>query len=419
MKKLQKKDYFAIHSWIGVQLSIIFFIVCFSGTVAVFSHELDWVFNPEMRASPQKELASKNEILKLLKTDFPNQHITFWEKSREDYLADIIHLENEKGAILYVFANPYTGKIQGSSSGTIQRFFRDLHYNLFIPTDIGNYMVLIFGFLLLGSLLSGLKFINNKRKHSLNIGKKNNALAYTKNLHKTFALWSIPFIMLFSISAIWYFTERANLFSIADFIDDKEIENISMSTTDVENFSYSLDYDDAIEITKREISNFTFGSFVISDDYKTIEVRGNSNAKLARYRANRVVIDAKTNTVLFLQKATETNSLMTVNNLIDPIHFGYFGGLFTKAIWFIFGSLICYLAASGIWIYLKRISKNKKGTYTFRYLNWFLFAVIQFFMYSRLILEQQISLKNHLIILCFWLLFVYLIYHIFYKKIRA
>lgn len=419
MKKLQKKNYFAIHSWIGVQLSIIFFIVCFSGTIAVFSHELDWVFNSEMRASPQKELASKNEILKQLKTDFPNQQITFWEKSREDYLVDIVHLENENGAILYVFANPYTGKIQGSSSGTIQRFFRDLHYNLFIPTDIGNYIVLLFGFLLLGSLISGLKFINNKRKHSINIGRKNNALAYTKNLHKTFAVWSIPFIILFSVTAIWYFTERANLFSIADYIDDKEIENISMSSIEGENFSYSLDYENAIEIAKSEIPNFTFGSFVVSDDHKTLEVRGTSEATFARYRANRVVIDAKTKEVLFLQKATETNSLMTINNLVDPIHFGNFGGLITKAIWFIFGLLICYLAASGIWIYLKRISKNKKGTYTFRYLNWFLFAVIQFFMYARLLVEQRISLKNHLIILCFWLLFLYLMYHIFYKKIRA
>jgi len=419
MKKLQKKNYFAIHSWIGVQLSIIFFIVCFSGTVAVFSHELDWIFNSEMRASPQKELASKNKILNQLKTDFPKQHITFWEKSREEYLVDIVHLENDEGAILYVFANPYTGKIQGSSTGTIQRFFRDLHYNLFIPTDIGNYIVLLFGFLLLGSLLSGLKFINNKRKHSINIGKKNNALAYTKNLHKTFAIWSIPFILLFSVTAIWYFTERANLCSIADYIEDQEIENISTNLNEAENFSYSLDYDAAIKTAKSEIPNFTFGSFVISDDEKTIEVRGNSDSKLARYRANRVVIDPQTNDVVFLQKATETNALMTINNLVDPIHFGYFGGLFTKAIWFIFGLLICYLAASGIWIYLKRISKNKKGTYTFRYLNWFLFAVIQFFMYSRLILEQHISLKNHLIILFFWLLFIFLIYHIFYKKIRA
>ncbi len=418
MKKLKKKNYFAIHSWIGVQLSIIFFIVCFSGTVAVFSHELDWLFNSDMRATPQKELASKNGVLNQIKTEFPNYHITFWEKSREEYLTDIVHLENKKGAILYVFANPYTGKIQGSSSATIQRFFRDLHYNLFIPTDVGNFIVLLFGFLLLGSLISGLKFINNKRKHSLNIGKKNNALAYTKNLHKTFAIWSIPFIILFSVSAIWYFTERANLFSILDYIEDKEIENISINTSNI-NFSYSLDYDNALAIAKKEIENFTFGSFVISDANKTIEVRGNSDAKLPRYRANRVVIDTQTNEVLFLQNSSETNTLMTINNLVDPIHFGYFGGLFTKAIWFIFGLLICYLAASGIWIYLKRISKNKKGTYTFRYLNWFIFAVIQYFMYSRLIVEQQISLKNHLIILFFWLLFVYLIYHVFYKKIRA
>lgn len=419
MKKLKAKNYFAIHSWLGVQLSMLFFVVCFSGTIAVFSHELDWLFNSEMRATPQEELASKNKILEQIKRQFPNHSISFWEKSRENYLCDFVHLENENGKLLYVFANPYTGKVQGYSSATIQRFFRDLHYYLFIPFQIGHFLVLLFGFLLLGSLISGWKFMKNKRKHFFNLGKKNNALAYHKNLHKKLALWSIPFVLLFSVTGIWYFTERANLFSIEDFIDDKEFKIQAKENSPKTNFSYSLDYDKAINIAKKEISNFKFGSFVIPENNNTLlEVRGNSDVPLARYRANRVVINMKTNKVFFLQKATETNTLRTVNNIIDPLHFGYFGGILTKVIWFIFGLMISYLTATGIWIYLKRISKNKKGSYVFKYVNWFLFVVIQVFMYCRLILEQTISVQNHTIILLFWLLFIYLIYHIFYKKIK-
>ncbi|QTE24381.1 PepSY-associated TM helix domain-containing protein [Polaribacter cellanae] len=421
MKKLKKKDYFSIHSWIGVQLCMLFFIVCFSGTIAVFSHELDWLFNPEMRAVPQEKLASKNDILQQIKTQYPEGNITFWMKSHEDYLCDIIYLEQKGGKRLFLFANQYTGKLQGAAATTIQRFFRDLHYYLFIPFQIGHFLVLSFAFLLLGSLISGWKFMRKKKKHFLNLGKKNNTLAYHKNLHKTFGLWSIPFVLLFSITGIWYFSERVDLFSISNFIGDKKIEVIPSKTHTTKNFSYSLDYDSVLNIAKKEIPNFTFGSFVISNDNTKpiIEVRGKSDMPMVRYRANRVVIDTETDTLLYVQKATETNTLKTINNMIDPIHFGHFGGLFTKAIWFVFGLMITYLTASGIWIYLKRISKNKKGAYTFRYVNWFLFAVMQFFMYQRLIYIQGVSLLSHIIILVFWSVFLYLIYSVFYKKIRT
>ena len=130
--KLNKKLFYKIHLWIGVKLSILFFIVCFSGTLATLSHEMDWLFFPEIRAAPSKEMVSKNEIIANLKFIYPEGKITYWMKPDEPYICNIIYLKNN-GNRSYVFANPYTGVIQGSANITIQRFFRDLHYFLFIP----------------------------------------------------------------------------------------------------------------------------------------------------------------------------------------------------------------------------------------------------------------------------------------------
>ncbi|HBS12889.1 MAG TPA: hypothetical protein DEO36_10170, partial [Flavobacteriaceae bacterium] len=44
--KINKKFFLKIHSWIGIKLSILFFIVCFSGTLATLSLEMDWLFIP-------------------------------------------------------------------------------------------------------------------------------------------------------------------------------------------------------------------------------------------------------------------------------------------------------------------------------------------------------------------------------------
>lgn len=417
--KFKKKHFFNIHSWIGVQLSILFFIVCFSGTIAVFSHELDWLFNPAMRAKPTKELASKNKIITEVKEQFPNGKITFWMKSHEPYLTDIIYFQREDKSRVYIFANQYTGKVQGSAGITIQRFFRDLHYYLFIPFQIGHFTVLLFAFFLLGSLISGWKFIANKKKHLTKFKAQKSALANNKNLHKTLALWSIPFIILFSITGVWYFTERTNLFSISKYIKDERVKETSVKEKLGKNMSFKIDYDKCIAIAKQEIPHFTFGSVQVPrDETKPIELRGKSKVPLVRYRANRVILDPNTYEVLQVQKAEETHTLKTINNIADPLHFGNFGGLFTKVIWFIFGAFISYLVASGLWIYLKRTTRRSKGNYKFLYFNFIVFAVLQFFMYQKLIFIYKISFFNHVIILLFWLFFLALFYYVYVHRIK-
>ena len=150
--KLNRKRIFRIHSWIGIKLSVLFFIVCFSGTLATLSHEMDWLFIPEMRANPgwanpgranlgratpQESRATRNQLVANVHAAFPDGKITYWE-TVEPYLCNILHVQKDEQRH-YVFANPYTGAVQGSATLTFQRFFRDLHYYLFIPFQDGPF----------------------------------------------------------------------------------------------------------------------------------------------------------------------------------------------------------------------------------------------------------------------------------------
>ena len=104
--KVNKKLFYKIHSWIGIKLSILFFIVCFSGTLATLSHEMDWLFLPEIRATPKKELASRNLIVEKLKEKYPNGNITYWIRSEESYLCNTIYIYTKEKGRNYVFVNP-------------------------------------------------------------------------------------------------------------------------------------------------------------------------------------------------------------------------------------------------------------------------------------------------------------------------
>ncbi|MEM6699717.1 MAG: PepSY-associated TM helix domain-containing protein, partial [Bacteroidota bacterium] len=137
--KLKKKTFFKIHQWIGIKLSILFFIVCISGTFATLSNEMDWLFFKEIRATPSERIASRNTIVANMKAAYPEGRIAYWGAANAPYLCDVIQLVgNDKRT--YVFANPYTGEVQGASTLTFQRFFRDLHYYLFIPFQVGHFI---------------------------------------------------------------------------------------------------------------------------------------------------------------------------------------------------------------------------------------------------------------------------------------
>lgn len=349
---VSKKIFFKIHSWVGVNLSILLFVVCFSGTLAVFSHELDWLFNPEMRAKPATELASRNLIAANIEKEFPNSKITFWMRAKEDYLTDIIYLENAK--YKFAFVNQYTGEVQGASNLTIQRFLRDFHYYLFIPDQIGNYIVLIFGFVLSISLITAIFYYQDwyKNLFVLKTGKGSNA--FYSSLHKLLGAWSIPFTALICLTGIWYFVERTDFPKISPFL------NVDVPKVTGEDLP-KLDYDTYVEIAEAEIPGLVVKNIIPPFSRENaVYLTGTSNEPLVRYRANRVYINPHNNEVLKVQNAEKINNITWLNDIADPLHFGNWGGLITKSIWFVFGLCICALTLTGPWLFLKREIKLKK-----------------------------------------------------------
>lgn len=423
--KINKKLFFKIHGWIGVKLSILFFIVCFSGTLATLSHEMDWLFIPEIRATPQKELASRNRIVENIKKKYPKGKITYWVKSEESYLCDIVYVVKENSGRTYVFANPYTGEVQGNTNLTFQRFFRDLHYFLFIPFQIGNFTVLIFGFLLFISLVTALLFYKKwwRKLFVLQTGK--GALVFFRSLHRLVGLWSIPFTLLFSVTGIWYFMERANVGNLGRTVNPRSPKVIAPKNVNtVANISYTIDYDKAAAIAEQEILNFKTGSISPSDNRKeAIFIRGKSNVSLVRQRANRIYIDPNDYSVLKTQKAENISTLMWFNDIADPLHFGYWGGLLTKIIWFIAGLGISSLVLSGIWITLKRKKMKQKKERTkvigvWKYVNGVFYLTMLIFMYIVIITRYEASIKVIFVISAGWSVFMAITYYVFVYRLN-
>lgn len=422
--KLKKKTFFKIHSWIGIRLSILFFVVCFSGTLATLSHEMDWLFNPAIRATPQEELVPRNLVMKNFREAYPDAIMTFWMHTDEPYLCDILY-KKEGDRTSYVFANPYTGEIRGEAQITFQRFFRDLHYFLFIPFQIGHFTVLIFGFLLLISLITALVFYKKWWRKLFELQTKKGSLVFFRSLHRLVGLWSVPFTLLFSITGIWYFMERANVGGLATEVNPRAPKVEGHDTENVEPIGpNTLDYDRAMKIAQAQIPNLEVGDMAPSrGEYGSIYITGRSEVALVRQRANRVYLNPRTYEVIATQKASEMGTAMYLNDIADPLHFGYWGGLITKIIWFILGLGISSLVLSGIWITakrkaIKRKKQKQKVMGVWRFINWVIFGAMIFFMYYIMIDRYAASTIALLTIGLGWLAFLAAAYYLFIYRLN-
>lgn len=410
---MNRKFLFKVHSWIGINLSILFFIVCFSGTLATLSHEMDWLFIPESRATPAEAKVSRNLLVANFKKEYPKADLEYWVSPDEPYLCNILYAR-EQGHRFFVFANPYTGKIQGDVTLTFQRYFRDLHYYLFIPFQIGHYTVLIFAFLLLASLITAMVFFKRWYAKFFTFKKPGNKLFLFRNLHRLGGLWSLPFILLFAVTGIWYFTERTDLFQVGT-IGNPKTPQPAETVEDIPGFALQVDYDRAVQKAIEEIPGLDVRDISPpKGPDETIYLTGRTGVPLVRNRANRVYVDATHYQVLQSQKAENIPTVMYVNDIADPLHFGNWGGLTTKIIWFFFGLIISGLVASGIWVHLKRSKKKGNGGMGYwKYVNWVIMGVVFICMLYMLFTTYQVSVKALISILAGWFILLGIVFYVF------
>ena len=411
--KLNKKAFFRIHSWIGIKLSVLFFIVCLSGTFATISHEMDWLFNPAIRVSPQGEPVSRNQMVANVQAAFPDSDVLYWGVPNEPYLCNIVQTYDGKQRY-YVFVNPYTGAIQGSTKLTFQRFFRDLHYYLFVPFQIGHFTVLIFGFMLLFSMATALVFYKQWYRKLLDLKTGKGSVVLYRSLHRLVGVWSVPAALLFSITGIWYFVERTNLGGVSEIANTRAPE-LAKPIADSASFGEvrrAIDLDQAVAVAHQQIPMLDVNDVLlpIQPDV-ALYLTGKSDVSLVRNRANRVYLHPTTYKVLKVQRAEALPTVTWLNDIADPLHFGYWGGLVTKLIWFVFGLGISSLVLTGIWISQKRkvkgaarIRAQRMGPW--KYVNWIFYGVMLAFMYIILITQYHASVPAILLITAGWGLFI-------------
>ncbi|MBL4836844.1 MAG: PepSY domain-containing protein [Kordiimonadaceae bacterium] len=360
-KKNSNRQWFDWHSWLGTVTGLFLFVIFWSGSFAVFSYELDWLMNPAQHVTPIGEQASFSEIYDHLKNKHPTFKFGSIDKGPYPNFAIQVLGETTDGQSIRLFVDPYklatTGTVEWLN---IQRFFREFHRGFF-ALPLGDYVVCFFAVPLLASLISGLFFYKRWWKRFLEVKTGKGKKVFWSSLHKTAGLWSLWFVLIIGITGGWYFFEHIR----GDTIDGK-FAYVDTGASAVNRLPKLIEgperlpFSTLMEIAAKARPSLEINSVSISrGGYFYIE--GQDDNFLVRDRANKMFINPYSGEIVYNQTPDKLSTYWHWTDIADPLHFGDFGGMITKTIWFIFGIILSGLTLSGAWLHLKRLQKDPKN----------------------------------------------------------
>lgn len=381
---MKTRTWFRIHSFTGVITGLLLFVICWSGTFAVLSQEIDWLITPEMRVEPTGERATWGTLFASVQAAYPDSDITgIWIQPNADVdhtaPTAFVRLPDERSVSVRV--DPYTAEVQGRANEfNVGRFFRSFHTHFFslglsklgYGTRFGAYLVEFFGLIMLISLVSALYFYKRWWTRFFDFQWARSGRAFWSQFHKLGGLWSIWFLLIIAVTGVWYLYETGqrdvtggpvNYAGVSDFAAVQVPAPTSDST------KAALPIDTLVARAKRifpDLEIFTVSHEWYSQD-GMLYLEGQTDFPLVRHRANQIWLDERTGEVLMQHRASELPAYWVWSNMADPLHFGYFGGLASKIVWFVFGLVLCGLILTGTYLHARRLAREADGSSRYRW----------------------------------------------------
>ncbi|MDP2717004.1 PepSY domain-containing protein [Rheinheimera sp.] len=364
MAKLSNRFWFQLHGWFSLPIWLIFCFVCLSGTIAVFSHELTWLTNPASRATNPDNLPVKPvaELVARVQQAYPTADVGT-VMVFEPYLVNAVIFTDHDKPYAIAYVNQYSGEIQQINEGiTFIGFMRSLHGWLLFPWpgsySVGYYLVSAMALVMLGALITGLVIYKNfwrsftQPKIRFNQGKK----TILTDLHRLAGVWSIWFLMLMSATGLWYLVQAVMWH--ADIDIEPHAPLVAVEQLPATQQTPPVSFADAMQIAQQRFPDFRPGYLMLPEHNRGMyTLMGGGDHIFYDEQSYNLSINPWTGDIAHEKSPQSMTALQTVMHIADPLHYGTLGGIWTKAIWFLFGLILSGMSITGFMIWDSRTVK--------------------------------------------------------------
>ncbi|MEN7548158.1 PepSY-associated TM helix domain-containing protein [Rapidithrix thailandica] len=360
--KFKRKTFYNIHSWVGITAGLLLFIICWSGSIAVFSNEIDWLLNPNIQSN---FTTTHNQPV-----DWQKAYDSFHNRYPDAKLGELTEPPKSgysingwgrkaSGQLFRFYLDPASYQIKAETTYfNVQRFFRSFHMSLFDPrvsqifgVNLGYFIVGCFGLILMVSTITGFLFYKKWRSGFFQLNLNKGARRLWSDAHKLIGLWSLWFGLLIGITGTWYLLEwwlpePPHVDTSERVIKDKETYLSIDQLTKLANNKYP-----ELKIQRLFFHNYDKG---------LLSFEGDDGSLLVRKRTAHIILDTQSGKAIELQKPKNLPVYERWWETVDLLHFGNFAGLWSKGLYFIFGIALSILSLTGAYLQAQR-QKLKSG----------------------------------------------------------
>jgi len=360
-----RKRLFAIHGWLGLNLGLLLYAICLSGTLAVFTPEIDWLMDPVRAVSPSADMerASWGEIEAVVRRAYPHALIRGYLRGDHARAADSVLIHHPPADTRIIFVDPYRRIVTGQRTFLdLKSFLRIFHKQFYlVPTTIGfhgTFLVGVFALVLLGSVLTGLFVFKHWWRALFRIRTGGGRRLFWSDIHRSAGAWALLVTLILAITGLWYWTEK--ILDSAGMADHDEpaprvlIDKLENSGA----VQRMLPLDVLVEKARKAYPGLSIDAlWAPAHPDETLLVEGQGRAFAVRSRANRVSIDPFGGHILQVRRAEMLPLGERLMHMADPLHFGTFGGWMSRVIWFIAGLVITVGILAGAYIQWARTTR--------------------------------------------------------------
>ena len=355
MKIQWSKQLFRLHRITGLIAGVMLLLLSITGSMLVFSDEIDHsMYAHAYHVAPEGQPRTLQQLMTDARQSLPgNPYLFFVRLPQAPDESTVLRAEYSADHKVYIFLNPYNGKIlqQYSNTDHFTGFVLYLHFTM-LSGKTGATIVLITGILLFLTALTGLFVYRHAIKKVLTFRVKlewSNRTRRWRNLHRIVGVWALLFNLLASFTGF--------------MMEMKVLDARKNTTAGYTAISFTGNYEAFLATAKTSIPGFQpMGLRPPKKGGDPVRILGHADepAFFGKY-ASSVFIDASGN-VKKVVNFSQASFKDKFNACIAPLHFGNYGGILLKIVYSLLALTPGLLAASGflIWYRRKFITRKKK-----------------------------------------------------------
>ncbi|WP_205860461.1 MULTISPECIES: PepSY-associated TM helix domain-containing protein [unclassified Polaribacter] len=359
-----------IHLWLGLASGIILFLVCISGTILTFYHEIKDFFADDFsieKTANKETVSALVTTLKVAEIGFV-AGVTIAADPKKPYVFNVKkNLKERRGS--RVLVNPFSSEIitlkKTSADAFLATTFK-LHRWLLLDAKIGRPIVGVATIIFLIISFSGIYLWFPKKlkwrniKQGFKIKTKANWKRINYDLHNTLGFYTCIFIIIMGITGLcWSFEGYKD--GLGNLIGT-QIFNRSSPEFLIENTPSNkvISVDEAILIANKTLDYKGDLSVTFPSEKKNYYRFSKTNDANFSPVTSDLLFVAQYGEVLAVDYFKDNPLNVQFASLIKPIHTGEIYGLFSKIIYFFVCLIATSLPVTGTIIWINKLKKSKK-----------------------------------------------------------